>query len=155
MRHEMNLSQAGERATGSVKHVKVTMSGGIAQVIPDRVRIYTGDSVQWHFHGVQDGEIPGIKFVNLGVSPFESAELLQGTYPDPMSSEGLVYTLTGQNADEKKASYEYEAGVTVMVSGAAEWIGVDPVIDNEGKPPGGRSEHPEHPEHPDRLVGDR
>jgi hypothetical protein len=151
MRHEMNPSRPGEapirsgkrrivrlRST-SVEHVvEVTISGGTVKVSPDSIKIHAGDSVRWHFHGVQPGESPDVKFISPAcpLGPFASRSL--GSHPDPMNPAKLVYTMIALNADETPAKYVYDAGVTVVDinSGSPVWIGVDPVIDNEGKPPG-------------------
>jgi hypothetical protein len=137
MRHKAILSQPEEAPSGTTVHiVDVTIAGDSVQVSPDYVRIHEGESVQWRFHGVQGLARPEIRFINPAdkqCGPFK--ELFPNCCRDTANG-ARVYTLTGPSADTRPCWYEYEAGVTVEVAGRLKWVGVDPVIDNDGKPPG-------------------
>lgn len=126
--------------------VDVMIAGTTVTVSPDYVRIRAGESVQWRFRGVQGRRRPEIRFVDAKkeLGPFERLELACSEEP----TGGKIYTITGVNADTIPRTYEYEAGVTVTEAGVSKWIGLDPILDNEGKPPGAVGEPPEHPDQP-------
>jgi hypothetical protein len=127
--------RVGALTAGPPDHVvEVTVAGDFIKVSPEYLLIHAGESVQWRFHGIQDARRPEIRFINPAekqCGPFKKVTM--GCYPD--AEEGSkVYTLTGPCADTTPCRYEYEAGVIVTATGR--WVGADPVIDNEGGPPG-------------------
>lgn len=127
----------GALTAGPPDHViEVTVEGDSIKVEPDYVLIHAGESVQWRFCGIQGTGRPEIRFINPAdkrCGPFN--ELVPACCPG-VGNGARVYTLTGPSANTQRCRYEYEARVNLTVAGRSKWIGVDPVIDNEGGPPG-------------------
>jgi hypothetical protein len=133
------VMRVGALTAGPPHHiVDVEVEGDSITVKPEYLLIHAGESVQWCFRGIQDERRPEIRFINPAekqCGPF--GKLSPGCYQEARDGveDGVkVYTITGPSADTTPCRYEYEAGVTVKDTG--KWIGVDPVIDNEGGPPG-------------------
>jgi hypothetical protein len=131
-----NFQTPSDMATVHV--INVTFVGGSIQVDPNHVHVHIqpGESVQWRFQGIRDARRPEVRFTNppLAVQanrgPFSSVSV--GCEPDLAETDGSrIYTLTGVNADKIRWKYEYEAGV---VAANGEWVGHDPIIENDGPP---------------------
>lgn len=122
---------------GAPHHIiDVVVADDSIVVTPDYIHIHAGESVQWRFRGVGDAKRPEIRFINPAVrrfGPFRNFSL--GCCPDPEATNGArIYTITGLSADTRRCIYEYEAGVTIDATGT--WVGMDPIIENDGGPPG-------------------